>query len=184
MAGKKTANAIATETLPLDCTQMKTVKTILPQLACLAAFCAVYLSSCNQDQPQRNPQRENESHAPGHPEGRFVTKDAQAAQERAQFEKSMRETADTFSQEMQDLKAAIAQLPAPKQEEGEQMVAELEKMLTGFKEQVAGMEKAEGTRWADYQKAVLGSSLKVKGQLNRAAELVAPEEAEAEAGSQ
>lgn len=165
---------------------MKTVKTLRTRLARLgvAAGCAVCLSSCDGDRPERTSQREHASPAPGPPEDRFDPEDAQAARERTQFEKSMRETADTFSQEMQDLKAAVAQLPAPRREEGERMVAELEQMLAGFREQIAGMEKAEATQWADYRKAVLGSSLNVKGHLNRAAERVVPEEeAEAEAGS-
>jgi hypothetical protein len=165
---------------------MKTVHTIRTQLACLcvAACCVVYLCACKPDRPQRDAPRENESRAPGQPGDRLATEDAQAVWERAQFEKSMRETADTFSREMQALKAAAAQLSAPEQEEGAQMVAELEEMLAGFRAQIAAMEKAEGIQWADYQKAVLGSSLEVKGHLNRAAERVAPEEAQAEAGSQ
>jgi hypothetical protein len=163
---------------------VKPVKTIRTQLTCLcvAACCAGHLASCNRDGPERTAPRHNEPGSTVRPDDQFATQDAEAARERAQFESSMRETADAFSQEMRALKTAIAALPASRQEEGRQRIAELEQMLAGFKAQIAAMEKAGGVQWAGYRKAVLGSSLHVKGHLNRAAELVAP--AEAEAGPQ
>jgi hypothetical protein len=178
------ANAIAPETVPLVCTQMKTIKTIRIPLACLcmAGWWAISLASCGRDRPERTAQRENQPGSTVRPGDRYVTEDAEAAREKARFAKTMRETANTFSQEMQGLKAAVAGLPAPRQEEGAQLVAELEQMLAAFEAQIAGMEKVEGTQWAGYLKAVLDSSLNVKGHLNRAAERVAP--AEVEAGSQ
>jgi uncharacterized protein YicC (UPF0701 family) len=149
----------------------------------MAGWWAISLAACDRERPQRTTQRANEPDSTVRPDDRLATEDAEAARERARFEQSMRETADAFSQEMQHLKAAVAGLPAPQQEEGERLVAELENMLAAFREQIARMEKTAGTQWADHRKAVLGSSLNVKGHLNRAAERVAPPAAEAAAGS-
>ncbi|MBD0258949.1 MAG: hypothetical protein ICV83_24790 [Cytophagales bacterium] len=163
---------------------MKTVKTIRTQLACLgvAACCAVYLASCNRDRPEGHSPRKIGSHPPRPPDDRFAAPDAGAAREREQFEQSMRETADAFWREMLALEGAVAQLPAPQRAEVRQRLAEVEQMLAAFRAQIAGMEKAGATQWPAYRKAVLGSSLYVKGHLNRAAEGVAP--AEGVAGSQ
>jgi len=98
--------------------------------------------------------------------------DAEVARERAQFEENMRETANAFSSQMQDLKAAVARLPAQQQERGEKMIAQMEKKLAEFKEQLADLEKAEGMRWADYRDILLGSSLDIKQYFARAEELV------------
>lgn len=162
---------------------MKTRKTLRTQLAglCLAALCAGVWPSCDRKRTQRTEQRENQ---PGPSGDWFATEDAETAGERARFEQSMRETADAFESETRGLKNAIARLPSPRREEGDRLVADLEKKLAGFRVQIADMEKAEGAYWADCCKAVLGSSLDVKGHLNRAAELVTSGEAEEAAGPQ
>jgi|GEM_PF-3205049 len=160
---------------------MKIGKTIRIKLACLcvAGWWAIALAACDRDRSERTTHLDNEPDPTVRPGDRLATEDAGAARERAQFEKTMRETADAFSQEMQELKAAVAQLPAPRQQECDPLVAELEKMLAAFEEQLTGMEKADQTQWADHRKAVLDGSLNVKGHLNRAAERAAPGKAAA-----
>jgi hypothetical protein len=158
---------------------MKTTKTTRTQLAglCLAGWCVIAGAACDRYRPQQTPttQREPEPDPAERPDERLAAEAAGAARERALFEENMRETADAFSREMQALQAAVAQLPAPRQAEEKQMLAELEQMLAAFRAQIAGLEKAGAAHWTDHRKAVLGSSLNVQGHLNRAAERVAPQ---------
>ncbi len=84
----------------------------------------------------------------------------------------MHQEAAAFSRQMQELKAAVAKLPAQKQEEGKKMIAQMKKKRAQFKEQIAGIEKAEGMRWTDYRNIILGNSYDIKQHSARAEELV------------
>ncbi len=167
------ANALAPEISPLHGTLMKKIKTIQMQLACLclAGLCAISLGGCDWER-ETDTQRENKPDSLGQLDDRTHLPEAEIARERATFEKNMHQEAAVFSEQLQDLKAAVAKLPTHKQEEGKKMIARMEKKLAEFKEQLAGLEKAEGKRWTDYRNTILGSSYDIKQHFARAEELV------------
>jgi uncharacterized protein YicC (UPF0701 family) len=166
-------SAIAPEISPLRVTHMKKIKTIRTQLycLCLAGLCAIFLSSCDWER-ETDTQRENKPDSLAELDDRTHLPEAEIARERATFERNMHQEAAAFSKQLQDLKAAVAKLPAQKQEEGKQMIAQMEKKLAEFNEQLAGIEKAAGMRWWDYRNTILGSSYDIKQHFARAEELV------------
>ncbi|MBD0254463.1 MAG: hypothetical protein ICV83_01990 [Cytophagales bacterium] len=151
---------------------MKTTINLPARLLSALVAGLLSLAACDWDRPENTTQRENEPDSVAELDDRAHLPEAEIARERATFEKNMHETAQAFARRMQALEASVAKLPEGKQRQGEQMVAEMEKKLAAFKEQLAGMEKAEGKLWADYRNKLLGSSLDIKQHFARAEEWV------------
>ncbi len=88
----------------------------------MAGLLAVSLSACDWER-EEDSQRENEADSLGQLDDRFKIEDAEVAWERATFEENMHQTVTSYAQQVQDLKASVAELPELKQQEGKQMVA-------------------------------------------------------------